>query len=104
MDSFLEKRKLDLREAVRPFEKYWQSGEKNFRIGEERIKRAIIELRKKFKGGKASRIDGLKISFPEWWFNLRKSGTEELARLNVEAVKAETGRKRLREIEGIVKD
>ncbi|MCZ6571244.1 MAG: phosphomannomutase/phosphoglucomutase, partial [Deltaproteobacteria bacterium] len=35
--------------------------------------------------GKADGLDGLTISFPDWWFNLRPSNTEPLLRLNVEA-------------------
>ena len=30
-------------------------------------------------------IDGIRIDFPEWWFNLRKSNTEPYLRLVVEA-------------------
>ena len=31
-------------------------------------------------------LDGMTVSAPEWWFNLRPSNTEPLLRLNVEAV------------------
>jgi phosphomannomutase len=30
-------------------------------------------------------LDGLTVSGPEWWFNVRTSNTEPLLRLNVEA-------------------
>jgi phosphomannomutase len=30
-------------------------------------------------------LDGLTVSGPDWWFNLRASNTEPLLRLNVEA-------------------
>ena len=30
-------------------------------------------------------LDGITISFPTWWFNVRASNTEPLLRLNVEA-------------------
>ena len=49
------------------------------------IKRALLALEKKNKGGKISRIDGLRIDFPEWWFNARSSNTEPVIRLVVEA-------------------
>ena len=35
--------------------------------------------------GKVTKIDGLSVEFPDWRFNLRKSNTEPLIRLNVEA-------------------
>jgi phosphomannomutase len=30
-------------------------------------------------------LDGLTVTAPDWWFNLRSSNTEPLLRLNVEA-------------------
>lgn len=30
-------------------------------------------------------LDGLTVTAPDWWFNLRASNTEPLLRLNVEA-------------------
>jgi phosphomannomutase len=33
----------------------------------------------------ADDLDGLTITAPDWWFNLRPSNTEPLLRLNVEA-------------------
>ena len=35
-------------------------------------------------------LDGLTVSAPDWWFNLRASNTEPLLRLNVEARDAAT--------------
>ncbi|MBO5651209.1 MAG: phosphomannomutase, partial [Selenomonas sp.] len=34
--------------------------------------------------GKVTKIDGLSVEFPDWRFNLRKSNTEPVIRLNVE--------------------
>ncbi len=30
-------------------------------------------------------LDGLKVEYPDWWFNVRPSNTEPLLRLNCEA-------------------
>ena len=35
--------------------------------------------------GDATKIDGLSVSFDDWRFNLRKSNTEPVIRLNVES-------------------
>jgi phosphomannomutase len=35
--------------------------------------------------GKVTKLDGLSVEFPDWRFNLRKSNTEPVIRLNVEA-------------------
>ncbi len=30
-------------------------------------------------------LDGLKVNYPEWWFNVRPSNTEPVLRLTMEA-------------------
>ncbi len=37
------------------------------------------------KGAELDKLDGLTISYPDWWANVRPSNTEPLLRLNVEA-------------------
>ena len=32
-----------------------------------------------------SRLDGLLVRYPDWWFNIRPSNTEPVLRLNLEA-------------------
>ncbi len=45
----------------------------------------IARVEKQFGGGEKDYTDGLSISFPEYRFNIRKSNTEPLLRLNVES-------------------
>ena len=40
--------------------------------------------------GEADLADGLTVTGPRWWFNLRPSNTEPVLRLNVEADEAHT--------------
>lgn len=44
----------------------------------------IATIREKYKDGEVDTIDGLSVSFDEFRFNIRKSNTEPLLRLNVE--------------------
>lgn len=44
----------------------------------------IRRIEEKYAGGEKDYIDGLSVSFPEYRFNIRKSNTEPLLRLNVE--------------------
>lgn len=71
-----------LSELIQPFRKYFASGEINSDVKgpEEKIE----ELAKKYRDGKISRLDGLKVEFSDWWFNVRPSNTEPLLRLNLE--------------------
>ena len=45
----------------------------------------IAEIEKRFQGGEKDFTDGLSVSFPDFRFNVRKSNTEPLLRLNVES-------------------
>lgn len=74
---------LKLSQLIKPFERYFHSGEINFRM--ENKEKVLKQLEKKFKSGKISKIDGLRIDFEDWWFLVRLSNTEPLLRLVVEA-------------------
>jgi phosphomannomutase len=43
-------------------------------------------------------IDGIRLDFPDWWFNLRKSNTEPYLRLVVEAGSADQLAERTEEL------
>jgi phosphomannomutase len=47
----------------------------------------LAELEKIYvgKGAELDKLDGLTVSYPDWWANIRPSNTEPLLRLNVEA-------------------
>ncbi len=64
-------------------EKYPCSGEINSKVkdADEVLKRIEAEYGSK---GKITRVDGLSVEFDTWRFNLRKSNTEPVIRLNVE--------------------
>lgn len=72
-----------------PFrEKYFVSGEINFKVADAAA--ATKDVEERFKDGQIDRTDGLSIAFDQWRFNLRSSNTEPLLRLNVEARSAAT--------------
>ncbi len=80
----LSKSGKNISELVKPFQKYFHSGEINFGIKNK--KKALKTLEDKFsRGGKVLKIDGLRIDFPDWWFNVRPSHTESVLRLVIEA-------------------
>ncbi len=70
-------------EMWRPYNKYFQSGEINFEVSDKQT--VLDHLEQKYQDGKISRLDGLKIEYADWWFNVRPSNTEALLRLNLEA-------------------
>ncbi len=73
-----------LSELVTPYtSRYFISGELNFKV--ENKDEIIEAMQEKYKDGKQEFIDGLSVAFDTWRFNVRKSNTEPLLRLNVEA-------------------
>jgi phosphomannomutase len=58
------------------------SGEINSRVVDPDA--VIQNVEKKYKDGEKEYTDGLSVSYPTWRFNLRKSNTEPVLRLNVE--------------------
>ena len=63
--------------------RYFASGEINSKVVDSKGK--MNELAEKYKDGKVSFLDGVRIDFDDGWFNDRASNTEPLLRLNLEA-------------------
>lgn len=70
-------------ELINPFKKYFSSGEINFKVKDK--EGLLKELEKKFGNGKVSKLDGLRVDYPDWWFLARPSNTEPVLRLVIEA-------------------
>ena len=61
------------------------------------------ELAKIYKDGKISWLDGIRVDFDNWWFNVRLSNTEPLLRLNLEAKSQEMMEKKRDEICAVIR-
>ncbi|HEU5419746.1 MAG TPA: phosphomannomutase/phosphoglucomutase [Streptosporangiaceae bacterium] len=80
-----------LSELLAPYSRYLATGEINSTVSDQAA--AIAAVRSAFAGRPgtaADELDGLTVSGPDWWLNVRPSGTEPLLRLNVEAAGAAT--------------
>jgi phosphomannomutase len=75
-----------LSELLAEYSRYVGSGEINSTVRDQES--AIARVRQAFDArpdASADELDGLTITGPDWWFNLRPSNTEPLLRLNAEA-------------------
>ena len=71
---------------LRSYDRYASSGEINTEVVDQAA--ATLAIRNTYGAGDGIEIDdldGLTITAPAWWFNVRPSNTEPLLRLNVEA-------------------
>ena len=75
-----------LSQLLAPFKRYVASGEVNSRVVDSAaVIQAIKEKYSQLPEFEIDELDGLTVSAPSWWFNVRASNTEPLLRLNVEA-------------------
>ena len=74
-----------LSELLGEYERYVLSGEINSTVADQVAVTAEIEAAYAGRDGvSVDRLDGLTVSHPDWWFNVRPSNTEPLLRLNAE--------------------
>ncbi|HLW37086.1 MAG TPA: hypothetical protein VKR99_01530 [Candidatus Eremiobacteraceae bacterium] len=75
-------------ELLRPLDRRYRSGEINSRVAD--IQAKLAELQRHFADARSiDHLDGVTISYADWWCNVRPSNTEPLLRLNLEADDAE---------------
>jgi len=81
--SVLCEQSKPMSELIAPLHRYSQSGEVNFQVEDKEGK--IRELADAYKKTQVDYLDGITVDAGDWWFNVRKSNTEPLLRLNLEA-------------------
>ena len=79
-----------LSELVRPLMRHFKSEEINFEVKDkekilDKVAAYFTDLPAGRQAPKISYLDGIKVEYPDWWFNLRPSNTEDFLRLNIEA-------------------
>ncbi|MFD4760732.1 phosphomannomutase/phosphoglucomutase [Streptomyces sp. NPDC058439] len=75
-----------LSELVAQYDRYTGSGEINSTVTDQAGRTAAVRDAFATRDGvMTDDLDGLTVTTPDWWFNLRASNTEPLLRLNVEA-------------------
>ncbi|WP_214021165.1 phosphomannomutase/phosphoglucomutase [Methanoculleus sp.] len=91
-----------LSELIRPLDRYPSTGEINLRVSEPAAVLAVLAAR--YRDADLDRLDGLTVSYPAWWFNIRRSHTEPVVRLNLEADTGELLDEKRREVLSVIRD
>jgi len=82
--SVLSRSDAPLSQRLAGLRRYAPSGEINSKVGDPDA--ILAKLENQYRGrGKISHLDGLSVRLDWGWFNVRKSNTEPLLRLNLEA-------------------
>ncbi len=86
---------------IKPYNKYFSSGEINRQVND---KEAIFQkIKTQYADGKITELDGVSVTYPTFWFNVRGSNTEPLIRLNLEALNKKTMEEKRDEILKLIK-
>lgn len=89
-------------QLVAPFAKYFHSGTVNLEVVDKEMALQLVEQR--YRQGRISHLDGIRIDFDEWWLNVRPSNTEPLLRITVEGKSKALMAEKLKEIMAIVRE
>ena len=79
----LSKEGTTLKTAADALRKYHGSGEVNFKVDDKAGKMKEVEAR--FADGQIDFLDGITVTYDDWWVNVRPSNTEPFLRMCLEA-------------------
>lgn len=100
--EMISKYNTTLSQLAQPYvSKYFTPGELNFET--ENKDEIIAKAKEKYSDGKQEFVDGLSVEYADWRFNLRKSNTEPLLRLNLEARSQEKMEEKKKELVEFIK-
>lgn len=94
--EIISKENKPFSQLLAPFDKYYKIEQTDFIVSDSES--VLKKLEAKYRDGKISRLDGLSVEYPDWWFVLRSSNTEPVMRLNLEAKSKELMEKKTEEI------
>ncbi len=102
--SLAKKQGMKFSDLLKEFNKYFQADEVSIKLRDDvNIVERIEKYYRVKRPMKIDHFDGLTIKFNDYWFSVRKSNTEPLLRINLEALDKEIMKERLKEILRIVK-
>ncbi|NLA38700.1 MAG: phosphomannomutase/phosphoglucomutase [Methanomicrobiales archaeon] len=87
---------------IRPLDRYPATGEINLRVDDpERVFQALAA---RYHDADLDYLDGLTVGYPVWWFNIRRSHTEPVVRLNLEADTESLMNEKRQEVLGLIRE
>lgn len=91
-----------LSELISPFRRYFATEEISLRVKD--ADKIMLAAAEKYKDGCLINLDGIYIEYPDWWFSLRKSNTEPVVRLRLEANSEKLLKEKRKELMGLITD
>jgi len=100
--NILSRKNVPMSNLISPLRRYHATGETNFEVEDKEEK--IKQIAESFKDGNIDFLDGLTVEYKDWWFNVRKSNTEPLLRLNLEGRTKEMMERRKKQVIDIIRE
>ena len=100
--EILTSKGLKLSEIVKPFNKFFPTGEINIEVEDADL--VLQKIEEKFSDYDVCKLDGIKVTTDDFWFNVRKSNTEPIIRITAEGRTNEAMKKIKAEILEIAKN
>ena len=72
-----------LKQLADPLRKYFGTGEINFQVDDKQERMQAVAAR--YADAKIDHLDGITVTYPDWWVNVRPSNTEPFLRMCLEA-------------------
>lgn len=90
-------------ELVEPFKTWENTGEINIPLAESKqLSEIFQDVKNKYADAKIDELDGITTEYIDWWFNLRASNTEPVARIVVEAKTKNLLNEKIKEISELI--
>lgn len=99
--SLLSRSGKKMSELIEPLMKYARSEEINITVEDQ--DKSLENIEKGFPDAQITKLDGLSVDAGSLWFNIRKSNTEPLLRLNAEAANEEELEQGIKTVEKLAK-
>jgi len=99
--NLINETKKPLSGLIKALKIYYHSGEINSDVKNK--DEILYKLKEKYKDGRINNLDGIRIDFSNWWFNVRPSNTEPKLRLNLEAKTEKLMKEKLDEVLKIIR-
>ena len=97
---FLSESGATVSEIMAPYKKYFHSGEINKSVSD---KDAVFKrLQEKYQDGEINLLDGVSVTYENFWFNVRGSNTEAKIRLNLEAISEDVMKEKRDEVLALI--
>ena len=103
--ELMSKKQQSLKQLLVPLRaKYFISGEINTKMPNmDAMTARMAAIEARYPDAKISKLDGISIEYPDWHFNVRRSNTEPLLRLNLEGTTLEQMEQKRDEVLSIIR-